>query len=142
MMNEFVHTIMTKNPICLNVKDNLGKVSQIFENSRIHHLPVVNDEGELVGLVTTYDLWKLNKSHESYSNVSVAEVMSRKIAKVNGDDKVGTAAELFLDKRIHALPVVSNNKLIGIVTSFDVLKYEFKKEYEKPILYKEVLEMA
>lgn len=47
--------------------------------------------------------------------------------KLEPEDKIGTAAELFLDNRFHALPVVSDGYLVGLVTTFDVLRYEFKK---------------
>jgi len=66
--------------------------------------------------------------------------MSTKLVKIEPDDKVGTAAELFLDNRFHALPVVAEGKLVGLVTTFDMLKYEFKKEYKEAILYKDVLD--
>jgi CBS domain-containing protein len=139
MMNEFVQSIMTRTPVTISDRATLKDVKDIFDQNRIHHLPVINDEGDLLGLITTYDLWKLNRNFEDYDQIPVTEVMNRKFAKVAADDKVGTAAELFLDRRFHALPVVENTKLVGIVTSFDVLRYEFRKEYEKPILYQDVL---
>ncbi|HMS99346.1 MAG TPA: CBS domain-containing protein [Saprospiraceae bacterium] len=139
MMNEFVQTIMTRNPITISERGTLEDVKKLFDQNRIHHLPVINDEGDLLGLITTYDLWRLNRSFDDYHQISVIDVMNSKFAKVSSDDKVGTAAELFLDRRFHALPVVDGKKLVGIVTSFDVLRYEFRREYEKPILYQDVL---
>ena len=69
----------------------------------------------------------------------VMDVMTTKLAKLSQHDKIGTAAEIFLDNRFHALPVVKDdNILIGIITSHDVLKYEYVKAYPKPILYKEI----
>jgi CBS domain-containing protein len=138
MMNEFVHTIMTKNPITLNLNNTVREVANTFHNQSIHHLPVVDDEGNLRGLVTTYDLWELDT--EKNADKQVKEIMNDHVVKVESRDKVGTAAELFLDKRFHALPVVEDNKLVGMVTAFDVLRYEFKKEYDNPILYREVLD--
>lgn len=138
-MNEFVQTIMTRNPITISERGTLEDVKKLFDQNRIHHLPVINDEGDLLGLITTYDLWRLNRSFDDYHQISVIDVMNSKFAKVSSDDKVGTAAELFLDRRFHALPVVDGKKLVGIVTSFDVLRYEFRREYEKPILYQDVL---
>lgn len=138
-MNEFVQTIMTRNPITISERGTLEDVKKLFDQNRIHHLPVINDEGDLLGLITTYDLWRLNRSFDDYHQISVVDVMNSKFAKVSSDDKVGTAAELFLDRRFHALPVVDGKKLVGIVTSFDVLRYEFRREYEKPILYQDVL---
>jgi acetoin utilization protein AcuB len=137
MMNEAISTIMTKNPISLVPHDTLDMVKSIFAKYRIHHLPVV-DGRKLVGILTTYDMWKLNTTFDQYSTIKVEDVMNKKIAVVEAEDKIGTAAELFLDNRFHALPVVENGNLVGIVTSFDVLKYEFLKEYPNPILYKEV----
>jgi len=130
---------MTRNPITISERGTLEDVKKLFDQNRIHHLPVINDEGDLLGLITTYDLWRLNRSFDDYHQISVIDVMNSKFAKVSSDDKVGTAAELFLDRRFHALPVVDGKKLVGIVTSFDVLRYEFRREYEKPILYQDVL---
>jgi CBS domain-containing protein len=117
----------------------LAHVKDIFKTKRIHHIPIV-DEGKLVGLVTTYDLWINSPNHENYDHIQVKDIMSKKLVKLEIDDKVGTAAELFLDNRFHALPVVDNGMLVGLVTTFDVLRYEFKKEYPEPILYKDVLD--
>lgn len=139
MMNEKVASIMIKDLITLAPDSSLAEVHQIFTTHKIHHIPVTED-GMLVGLITTSDLWKSNIPHEKYGNVQVSEVMSKKLVKIEPDDKVGTAAELFLDNRFHALPVVSEGRLVGLVTTFDVLKYEFKKEYKEAILFKDVLE--
>lgn len=139
MMNEPIKSIMTTNPVCLQVDSSLADVIQIFANQRIHHLPVV-DNKRLVGLITTYDLWRQDAPLEQYATIAVSDVMTERVVKLSPDDKIGTAAELFLDKRIHALPIVDQGNLVGIVTSFDVLRYEFKKEYKSAILYKDVLE--
>lgn len=137
MMNESVSTIMVKNLITLKSESTLAEVSEIFSTRKIHHIPIV-DDGVLAGLITTYDMWRKNSLHENYANIKVSEVMSKKLIKLEPGDKIGTAAELFLDNRFHALPVVEGDKLVGIVTTFDVLKYSFKKEYPDPILYKDV----
>lgn len=139
MMNEKVESIMIKDLVTLGPESTLAHVSDIFKTKRIHHIPIV-DEGKLVGLVTTYDLWRKNANHGDYDNIQVKEIMSKKLVKLEPEDKIGTAAELFLDNRFHALPVVSDGYLVGLVTTFDVLRYEFKKEYPEPILYKDVLD--
>jgi len=101
----------------------------------IHHLPVV-EGGSLVGILTTYDLWKNEIAPKDYGKTRVDEVMTTGVVRISPIDKIGTAAELFLDNRFHALPVVAEeNRLLGIVTSFDILHYEFKKEYPRPILF-------
>ncbi|MBK9254381.1 MAG: CBS domain-containing protein [Saprospiraceae bacterium] len=139
MMNETVQSIMIRNVITLHPADSLAIAKDLFMNKRIHHLPVVED-GKLVGLITTYDLWKKDIKMSDYDKINVRDVMSINILKLSPEDKVGTAAELFLDNRFHALPIVENGLLVGLVTSFDVLKYEFRKEYPQPILFQEVFE--
>ena len=138
-MKEPVQKIMTTDPITVSAHTNLHSVRQIFMSNKIHHIPVVGSTGKLIGLLTTYDLWKNEIAPADYTNVKVADVMSRRIAKISASDKIGTAAEIFLDNRFHALPVVDDaNTLLGIVTSHDVLKYEYIKEYPQPLLFKDL----
>ena len=140
MMNEPVHTIMTTEIISVAPSESLSSVRNTFMNNALHHLPVV-DNGKLVGIMTTYDLWKNKIAPEDYATTSVKEIMNTKIAKISPSDKIGTAAEVFLSNKFHALPVVDESqKLLGLVTSFDVLLYQFKREYPKPILFKDLYE--
>ncbi len=128
MMNENVGSIMTTNLITVGPSDTLQTVKDILISRRIHHVPVV-EEGIMVGLVSIDDLFKLNINHSDYGNTLVSSVMTKKLAKVESTDKIGTAAEVFMEHLFHALPVVDDGKLVGIVTSFDLLKYEYNKEY-------------
>lgn len=140
MMNEAVNTIMSTQLITVRPTDSLRHVRQIFMQHAIHHLPVVSS-GKLVGILTTYDLWKNEIAPEDYNQVMAMEVMTKKMAKISTNDKIGTAAEIFLDNRFHALPVVDEeNHLLGIVTSHDVLQYEYLKAYPRPILFRNLAE--
>ncbi len=127
-MNEPVSTIMSSDLITIHPDDRLSTILDLLANHRIHHFPVVRD-GRLEGLVTTYDLFKINLKHEEMEQMAVGEVMTRRLAVLEPTAKVGTAAEIFLENLFHALPVVERGKLVGIVTSFDVLKYSYRKEY-------------
>lgn len=130
MMNEPLSTIMTGDVITVGPNDTLDKVREIFSRKRIHHLPVVDENNELLGILTTYDMWKANKTYEQYKDIPVHDVMTMRMATLQAHQKIGTAAEVFLENRFHALPIVDEGyKLKGIVTTFDVLKYEFKKAY-------------
>ena len=67
---------------------------------------------------------------EDYDDILVRDVMTRHLATLNPDEKVGAAAEIFLENRFHAVPVVNEDfDLVGLITSFDILRYAFKKEY-------------
>lgn len=129
MMNEPILKIMTREVITVKPEDKLTVVKDILFSKRIHHIPVVSGK-KLVGIITSYDLIKLGKGHEEYDNILVKEVMTPRIGTLGPNDKIGAAAEVFLENLIHGLPIVNEaNELLGIITTHDVLKYEFLKEY-------------
>ena len=129
MLNEPVSSIMTANLLTVSPHQKLTAVLELLEGHRIHHVPVV-DGRKLVGLITTYDLFKLNRLQSDYDNIEVKDVMTTKLATLEPSAKIGTAAEVFLENYFHALPIVNEDgDLLGIVTTFDTLKYMYYKEY-------------
>ncbi len=129
MMNESVTTIMTSKLITVGPEDNLAKVYKLFRANRIHHLPVVEGK-KLVGILTTYDLFKLEKSLKEYSETIVKDVMTTKLATLEPTARVGSAVLLFIENLFHAVPIVeSNGDLVGIISTLDVMKYSLKKQY-------------
>jgi len=105
---------------------SLADVRDLMQEHRIHHVPVVEDGGELVGLLTLTDVLRstdsfLRNSDERIkaADVKVAEVMTTDIATVSTAASLRQAA-LFLEKhRIGSLPVVDDGKLVGIITDSD-----------------------
>jgi len=131
---------MTTEPIVVGPNQSLKELAGLMDNNKVQQVPVVED-GKLVGMITTHDLWKNLNKKENNDEQKVSELMSKNIIKISPLDKVGTAAELFMDKRFKTLPVVNlNNDLKGVVTAFDVIRHTMNKEYKTPILYKEQLE--
>ena len=130
MMNEPLSSIMTRDVITAEQSDSLAVARNIFLRNKVHHLPIVNGS-RLVGILTTYDLFKLNGAAKGreFEDITISEVMTKHVATLEPGDKIGSAAELFLENLFHAVPIVEEGELKGIVTSFDVLKYEFLKEY-------------
>ncbi len=133
MMNEPLSSIMTTKVITAGPDDKLSVARDVFMKNRVHHLPIVRGT-RLVGILTTYDMFKLIDSGHDYHNVLIKDVMTQKVATLEPKDKVGSAAELFLENLFHAVPIVENGELKGIVTSFDVIKYEFHKEYPTQVI--------
>ncbi|MEM6771581.1 MAG: CBS domain-containing protein [Bacteroidota bacterium] len=134
MMNEEVRTIMSTRVTTARPNETVGEVLQTMERKRLQQLPVV-EGGKLIGLITTYDLWNNCRANPGCEKRQVRDVMTKAVVKLAPKDKVGTAAELFMDRRFKTLPVVNlRDELKGVVTAFDVIKYSFKKEYPEPIL--------
>jgi CBS domain-containing protein len=117
--------------------DSLNEVKRILFEKHIHHIPVV-DNGKLVGIITSWDLMKLNKKFEEYGGYLVKDVMTTKVASLGPNELIGAAAMIFLKHLFHGLPIVDEvGNLVGIVTTHDILKYEFVKEYPEDIFIKE-----
>jgi len=137
MMNQEVRTIMTKDPVTASPAQTIDDVASLMFETQTQQLPVVVD-GKLVGMITSYDLWKVSREGHG-TDMHVSDVMTTKVARITPKDKVGTAAELFADRRFKTLPVVNlDNELKGVVTAFDVIRCAFKEEYPSPILYQDV----
>jgi len=131
-MNEKVKVIMTKDPITVVADDNVETATKILKKYRIEHLPVIDADNKLIGILSFYDLWEMNKCREEYKNIKVKEIMTKHVAKLNPNDKVGSVAEIFLENLFEAIPIVDDdNVLVGIVTMVDVIWYEYKKEYPR-----------
>jgi len=136
MMNKEVRRIMTVDPICVSPYQKVSEVGKMMQEGQIQQLPVVSD-GKLVGLITSYDLWKNQKSSQG-SDPIVSEIMNNNVLTISPKDKVATAAQLFADKRFKTLPVVNlRNELKGVVTAFDVIRQAYLDEFPRPILYRD-----
>lgn len=140
MMNDEIRTIMTTDPVTVRPEMSLEEVTALMIKKRLQQLPVVDESNHLVGLVTSYDLWRHSRKGGS-TDVLVSEIMTTHIVKLAPKDKVGTAAELFMDKRFKTFPVVNlDNELKGVITAFDVIRYTLRREYPLDgILYKDVM---
>ena len=140
MLNEEVRRIMTKDFVTVSPQDSIEEVSQLMFERGVQQVPVL--EGKvLVGMITTYDLWKLSREVDDFADHPVEEVMTKKVLMITPKDKVGTAAELFMDRRFKTLPVVNlRHELKGVITAFDVIRHTLTREYPHPILYSEVFE--
>lgn len=140
MLNEEVRKIMTKDFVTVSPEDSIQDVADLIMNRGVQQVPVV--EGlVLVGMITAYDLWKLSTRESDTSDHKVRDVMTTRVLVITPKDKVGTAAELFMDKRFKTIPVVNlRHELKGVVTAFDVIRHTLTREYPHPILYSEVFE--
>lgn len=130
MMNEPLSTIMTTEVVTLGPKNTMEDAKKLFVERSFHHIPIVDGE-KLVGVVTKSDLWKTGKSFDEYANILLEEIMVDKMVHLNPTQRVGVAAELFLENHFRYIPIVDGDKLEGIVSSYDIMMYSFKKEYPR-----------
>jgi CBS domain-containing protein len=127
-------TLITYNPWLARPNTPLDEVAAQFEAMDIHHVPVVDDDRQLVGMVSETDLLRARQRQrvvavgaggpeESLSSPETAgEVMNRPIVVAGPDDSPRQVMQVFLAHRIHALPVVQAGRLLGMISSRDLLR--------------------
>jgi len=121
-----IASIMTTDLVTIAPDDNLANARKLMAERRIHHLPVVDSNANLVGLVTltnvlaaTDSILRDDDSRLKPEDVAIEEIMVRDLATVDERASLRQAA-LFLERhRIGCLPVVTDGKLKGIVTDTD-----------------------
>lgn len=131
--NEPVSHIMSTDVKSVHTAQKLSDVYALLSENRIHHVPVVNGDA-LIGMVSSTDMMKL--SLDAYgtpdtanaafldSQFPIEDVMSNAMVTVKPDDTIRAAAELLSKGTFHSLPVVEDGgKLVGIVTTTDLIKY-------------------
>ncbi len=130
-MNERIASIMTINVVTVTPQHSLEDVRKLLFDRHFHHLPVVEGPGKkLVGIVTSWDLLKTQAAIDEYDKIKVGEVMTRKVVTLQPNELVGAAALIFLRHLFHGIPIVNDaHELVGLVTTHDVLKYLYYKEY-------------
>lgn len=128
-MNNAISTIMTTKVVTLSPENTVSDARKIFKENTFHHIPIIKD-CKLVGVVTTFDLLKLKKPYEEVEQLPLKEVMTSKLAVLNPTDKIGAASIVLLQNRFHSVPVVDDDRqLVGILTTFDLLKYQYQEAY-------------
>ena len=144
--NISIKEIMTREVITVSPTDNMTVVDEIFKKNNIHHVPVIDKNGKVVGLISSTDYNKLqntftffiNDKSEAYNkaimrSLLVEDVMTKHIATLQNDSTVMVAAGIFNENLFHAIPVVDKQgKLEGIVTTFDLLNYAYNKQLTLP----------
>ena len=131
-----VAAIMTKSLITVHPDDRYSKVEDVFRAHNIHHIPVVDQGNKLVGIVSKTDLHTLldkltgHTSGKAYtekllSSMQIGEFMTLNPLVIEPEDTIGLAADIILSNKLHALPVVDDGTLVGLITNHDLLAFAF-----------------
>ncbi len=141
-----VKDIMTTNVFTLYEDDNLRVLSELMNWRNIRHIPVVDQENHLVGLMTHRDFLKIALSNLSgiseseanhvYEDIPIGEVMIRNVASVGQETPLFEAADLMASEKYGCLPVVEQGRLTGIVTEADFVRAfrDWKVTFEMPLV--------
>lgn len=123
--------IMSSPVISLSPDDLIVDAMRFFKNKHFRHLPVVNKEGLLQGILSDRDvLYNLSgftnqfekKTSLANKNTNVKALMNSSVISASAETDVRYISRLIVEQRVGSIPVVASGKLLGIITRSDVLK--------------------
>jgi CBS domain-containing protein len=127
-----ISKIMTSKVVTLNITDTLETAEKLFKEHNIRHIPVVRNK-EVIGMLSYTDLLRISYSDVSedeksvdtfmYDMFTIKQVMAKNLYMVPPYASVKDVAELLSKQEFHALPVVEDDELVGIVTTTDLINF-------------------
>ena len=130
-----VSDYMSVKPVVGNKSNKFSQLLRLFTEFPVHHLPIVDDNNKLIGIVSTNDLPKIFLSLSNRpkpvvltldvldQEISVADLMTSSPVTISSSAPISSATAIFAEHRFAALPVVDNGILVGILSSKDVMTY-------------------
>jgi CBS domain-containing membrane protein len=132
-----VRDVMTSDATTLQRNDKLTLADDIMRLGRIRHLPVVDENGQLAGILTQRDLFRgaLAKAlgygeraqRQLMDTLVVKEVMTSEVITTTPDTPLAEAAHVLVERKIGCLPVVEGGRLVGIITESDFVALAARK---------------
>jgi len=135
-LNSAVSEIMTRDVYTIEMEGALSEAQRIMTDHHLRHIPVVKDR-KLVGILSLTDIQRLSFSNTFgdgeldaddaiYGMLNIAQVMRTHPNTVELSTSIREVATILTKEEYHALPVVSRDDLVGIVTTTDVIKHLLK----------------
>ena len=129
-LNDEVSTIMTTKVVSVTPETLATDVRSLFWESDFHHVPVIDSDGILKGIISAVDFVKVEKFAEERQwksrHLTAGDIMTGYPFSLTPDVTIASAIELFLANKFHALPIVDDDRLLGIVTTHDILALTLK----------------
>lgn len=133
MAKLLVRDLMTNHAFSVRTDVSLSAVQDLMDEKNIRHVPVVDHGGRVVGLVSQRDLLRsaiapvtdlpLTTQSAIMHQVKVADMMTRDVETVAADQPIAVAAQIMLENKYGCLPVIDEDRLIGILTEADFVRY-------------------
>lgn len=120
-VNESVRKIMKKEVIVLDHHASIADALNTMMKEKIGGIPILNSNGEMDAIVSERDFVHLVAGIKT--GITINDCMSHDVVTVSPDTTLRAAAKVMIKRGFRRLPIVKNGILLGIVTSFDVMKY-------------------
>jgi len=112
---------MSRPAVTVRQDADFQKALALMQEKKLRRLPVVDDDGQLVGIIVERDLLVAAMRYLQ-SRVEVGDLMTRNVVTVGPDADLNEVARTMLERKIGGLPVVEHGRLVGIITESDIFK--------------------
>ncbi len=140
-LNVPIKNIMTSRPITVFTDTPFAEIKNIFEQNSFNHIPVINKDETLAGIISKIDWLKRLKyiiretsgktwTDKYFETLTAGMLMTPNPVTLSPDDPIELVADLIIENKYHALPIVDDDRLIGIITSHDLITFAF---YKNPV---------
>ncbi len=116
-MNTKVNELMSESVLTAEPHHSVDHVRKILDKNKIGSLPVVNTDGEPIGVISATDL-----AHELKPGSPISRIMTEKVYVVPKYEDVSIAARVMRNHKIHHVVVTHEKKVVGMLSAFDLLK--------------------
>lgn len=137
-----VRDLMTSGVTVVRPDDPIATLHDLMSDKHIRHVPVVDEDGAVVGLVTERDLLRraagltddmpLSVRSDISAAVKVNEVMTWDVETIEADEDAATAAGIMLENKYGCLPVLEQGVLVGILTEADFVRHVAESDATRP----------
>lgn len=126
-MSRSVGQLMTYGPIVVRDSAPLRDAARLLDEHHVHGLPVVDDEGRLVGVVSATDMVRARTTEALWSNwpgLRVRHLMTTPALTISADADIGEAAQVMERRRVHRLVVVGTDQTrpVGVISTSDLVR--------------------
>ena len=117
----FVRRFMSEDPVTVSPEMPAREAAQLVRTRRIHQLPVLDEQGRIVGIVTDRDL-RSAIGRDPGGSTPIGQIMTPDPTTVGPDATLEDAMTILFARRFGSLPVVESGRLVGIISKHDILR--------------------
>lgn len=121
--------LMVHSVTCAEPKASVRHIGQQLLAGPYSGMPVTDEAGQVIGMITEFDLLKAVAEGRDLAQTAVEEVMSTAVVAADIDTPVGEVMTLMKEKKVRRLPITEKGRLVGVVARVDVLRALFEPEF-------------
>jgi CBS domain-containing protein len=122
MLTLYASDVMIKEVLTIKESTPLKEVAKLLSERKITGAPVVNENGDLVGVISETDIIRKTNSIGAWSPSTAGQIMTKPAVTVSPNETLQRICELMYNRSIHRVVVAEDKKIVGIITTMDILR--------------------